>query len=71
MVGVFKCGRNVLEDTARPGEYFYELNALVPDRPKERIYLPLDVCRTSVNFYTKDRNGRRSLLPRGVLPNDK
>jgi len=48
-VGIFKCGRNVLEDLSRPGEHFYELNALVPDRDKERIYLPIDLCRTSVN----------------------
>mmetsp|Transcript_35944 Transcript_35944/g.103282 ORF Transcript_35944/g.103282 Transcript_35944/m.103282 type:complete len:203 (+) Transcript_35944:1222-1830(+) len=69
-VGVLEFSRNVLEDPAQPGEYFYELNALVPDRPKKRIYLPLDICRTSVNFYTKDRNGRESLLPKGVLPNE-
>jgi len=69
-VGVLEFSRNVLEDPAQPGEYFYELNALVPDRPKKRIYLPLDICRTSVNFYSKDRSGRESLLPKGVLPNE-
>ncbi|CEM38766.1 unnamed protein product [Vitrella brassicaformis CCMP3155] len=69
-VGLLEFSRNVLDDASRPGEYFYELNALVPDRPRERIYLPLEICRTSVNFYTKDRNGRRSLLPKGVLPHE-